>query len=557
MKTKNAFLIFFLFSLIFSGCVKDEVFEGPPTITDITITPQAPSENQPALVKAKIVDLNGMKQASVYYMTAQKAYTRITMTAGSGGYYTAEIPGQASGVTVNYYIEAVNETDQKAWYPVDAPKTTASYTVGAPLILMNEIYSRGTAEDPDWVEVYNASDVAVDITDYAIYDAGGQTGAKPKLKFPSGSVVPAKGFLVIVTDIGGDTGFGLSSAGEEIWLENASGSLIDNIAFGAMDVTQSWGRNPDGGLEWALLNTVTRGSANSTTLPDPVLFINEIYSRGDALNPDWIEIYNSSPFDANVSGYKVYDADGHSGAKPKLEIPAGTVIPAKGFFVVVTDNGSAAGFGLSSNGEQVWLERNFGSVIDEVIFPALQVGQSFGRYPDGSATLQVFNVVTRGSANDNTTPPPAVQITMNEIFSRGTTDNPDWIEIYNASANAIDIGGYKIYDSGGQGGTKPKKEIPSGTSLTPGGFFVIVVDDTTASGFGLSSGGEKVWLENNSGAVIDTISFPALDVTQSYGRKPDGSANLVIFTEVTKGTSNNNAASLPKKKSRIPSGYIR
>ena len=139
MKTKNAFLIFFLFSLIFSGCVKDEVFEGPPTITDITITPQAPSENQPAVVKAKITDLNGMKQASVYYMTAQKAFTRVAMTAGSGGYYTAEIPGQASGVTVNYYIEAVNETDQKAWYPVDAPKTTASYTVGAPMILMNEV----------------------------------------------------------------------------------------------------------------------------------------------------------------------------------------------------------------------------------------------------------------------------------------------------------------------------------------------------------------------------------------------------------------------------------
>ena len=47
-------------------------------------------------------------------------------------------------------------------------------------------------------------------------------------------------------------------------------------------------------------------------------------------------------------------------------------------------------------------------------------------------------------------------------------------------------------------GTKPKKEIPSGTIIPAGGFFVIVVDDTLDSGFGLSSSGETVWLEDAS-----------------------------------------------------------
>ncbi len=74
---------------------------------------------------------------------------------------------------------------------------------------------------------------------------------------------------------------------------------------------------------------------------------------------------------------------------------------------------------------------------------------------------------------------------------------------------------------------------------------MIVVDTEDESGFGLSSGGDEVWLENAAGQVIDNISFGAMEETQSYGRKPDGSDNMVTFTEITRGTSNNNAATLP------------
>ena len=52
---------------------------------------------------------------------------------------------------------------------------------------------------------------------------------------------------------------------------------------------------------------------------------------------------------------------------------------------------------------------------------------------------------------------------MNEIYSRGVAGNLDWIEIYNGASTQIDVSGYKIYDNGGQGGTKPKKALPAGT----------------------------------------------------------------------------------------------
>ena len=129
-------------------------------------------------------------------------------------------------------------------------------------VQINEIYSRGTTTDPDWVELYNPSSVQVNISGYKIYDAGGQGGTKPKKEIPAGAVIPAKGFYVIVTDGTGASDFGLSSAGEQVWLENTAGTLIDAVTFTAMDVTQTYGRYPDGGTTWQLLNTITRGTAN-------------------------------------------------------------------------------------------------------------------------------------------------------------------------------------------------------------------------------------------------------------------------------------------------------
>lgn len=543
-KIKFLLSVVLVMSLIMTACVKDEIFEGPPVVSDLTITPQAPVENQPVQVNVKVTDLNGVQSVKLFYQTAMKAFTEVTMTA-SGNMYTAQIPGQASSVTVSYYVMAENKLGLKAYYPAGAPVSTGAYTVGAPLIVMNEVYSRGVVEDPDWVEIYNDSDVEVDLSGYLIYDSGGQSGAKPKLAFPEGTLIAAHGYFVIVTDIGGETGFGLSSGGEEIWLENAAGNLVDNIAFPAMEVTQSFGRNPDGSATWELLNEITRGAANSTAAPQAVLKINEVYSKGTETNPDWIEIYNSSEFEAAIGGFKVYDADGQAGTKPKKEIPAGTVIPAKSWYVIVTDDADPSGFGLSSNGEQVWLENTSGIVLDNVTFPALETDQSYGRYPDGDANMQVLYVVTPGAANDNSTPPPPGIAVINEVFSRGTTENPDWVEFFNPSDTELDISGYKIYDNGGQSGTKPKKEVPAGTVLSPGAWYLIVVDDEDPSGFGLSSGGEKIWLENIEGMVVDSVEFPAMEEGQSFGRYPDGDANWIILFVPTPGAANDNSIPPP------------
>jgi len=161
--------------------------------------------------------------------------------------------------------------------------------------------------------------------------------------------------------------------------------------------------------------------------------------------------------------------------------------------------------------------------------------------------LAVIAVIISSCGRDEPPVAPVVilvpgEIKMNEVYSRGTPGNLDWIELYNTGQTPIDISGYLIYDVGGQGGTKPKKAIPAGTVVAPKGFYVVTTDTNTSAsildGFGLSSGGEQAWLENASGAVIDQVTFPAMAETQTYGRFPDGDAAWALLNTITKGTAN-------------------
>lgn len=275
--------------------------------------------------------------------------------------------------------------------------------------------------------------------------------------------------------------------------------------------------------------------------PPPTLAsikINEVYSRGDSLNPDWIEIYNPNTVAVTVGGYKIYDNGGQSGSKPKKEIAAGMSLPGMSWMVITVDTTDASGFGLSSSGETVWLENASGTIIDSVAFPALGIDTSYARIPDGAANWSKLSLPTKGATNASGG--AVLPLMMNEIFSRGTATDPDWIEIYNPNSAPVTLTGYLIYDGGGNAGTKPKMPFPTGAFVPANGFYVIVTDVTTeAYGFGLGSGGDEVWLENAGGTVIDHQVVPAMPVTTtSYSRIPDGSTNWQISNTITRGAPN-------------------
>jgi len=268
--------------------------------------------------------------------------------------------------------------------------------------------------------------------------------------------------------------------------------------------------------------------------------MNEIYSRGTTDDPDWIEIYNPSSSQVDISGYKIYDSGAiPPGTKTKKLFPAGTILPAHGFYVIITDNtGDPSDFGLSNNGETVWLEDSSSTLIDSIAFPALGVDTTYGRSPNGSANWIQLTPPSKGLSNGSGG--GATQaLVMNEFFSRGVDPDFDWIEIYNPNPVQVELTGYKIYDGGGNLGTKPKLEFPVGAVIPANGYYVIVVDIQDVAGFGLGSGGDECWLENPSGTVIDNQIIPAMPVaTTSYCRVPDGSTNWLISNTITKSAPN-------------------
>jgi len=134
--------------------------------------------------------------------------------------------------------------------------------------------------------------------------------------------------------------------------------------------------------------------------------MNEVMSTGD---PDWIEFYNSSDEDVDMTGFTVSD----SGADYVFE--SGTSISAKGYLVVLCDKTNTVdadgtihtNFKISSGGETLMLKDAASKLIDEVDVPAMDEGLTWGRLVDAGDEWGNMNP-TPGAPNSNENNPPII-----------------------------------------------------------------------------------------------------------------------------------------------------
>ncbi|MDX2360651.1 MAG: agmatine deiminase family protein [Crocinitomicaceae bacterium] len=76
----------------------------------------------PYLVSAEVQHASGIASATMYWsLIAGGPYTSVTMTAGSGDTWSADIPGQIAGTTVYYYVEGVANNGKTQVRPIVAP----------------------------------------------------------------------------------------------------------------------------------------------------------------------------------------------------------------------------------------------------------------------------------------------------------------------------------------------------------------------------------------------------------------------------------------------------
>ena len=169
-------------------------------------------------------------------------------------------------------------------------------------------------------------------------------------------------------------------------------------------------------------------------------------------------------------------------------------------------------------------------VVWTVVFAAACSGK--GSADDtGAASDGATDGATDGSdgAGDGTEVPAA--LVLNEMLS-SSDQISEFIEIYNGTDGDLDLSAWAITD-GYALGAEPFA-FPAGTVVPAGSFLIVWADDGagTEEGlhapFKLNRSGEIVTLIDDSGAVYEEVSLPAMQPEQTFSRLPDGGAWAII-----------------------------
>ena len=274
MKTKF-YLAIILIAGLFSSCITDEVFVGPPSITGITINPLAPKAADNVVISATVTDTKGLNSVKLFYKVGTDgSYTELTMTA-AGDVYSATIPAQVVTSEVSYYIQAINLDLKTTYAPSSAPTTPSTYTVGASVnpIILNEVCGLGVP-DNDWVELYNLSSAEVDISGFTIQKTDELAAVSTICTIPSGTKIAATGYMLIhKTAVAPETiiiSAGISNTKNiKLELKNALSVTLSSFEKTATAPNAtghlaggSYARIPNGTGDWVVVTTATPGAAN-------------------------------------------------------------------------------------------------------------------------------------------------------------------------------------------------------------------------------------------------------------------------------------------------------
>lgn len=151
------------------------------------------------------------------------------------------------------------------------------------------------------------------------------------------------------------------------------------------------------------------------------------------------------------------------------------------------------------------------------------------------------------------------QIVVNEFctanysdWSPGGGDFEDWIELYNPTGAAVNIGGYWLSNNI----SNPQKwQFPAATNIGAGAYLVVLFSgtgdyDPTYLGYNntnfrvTQTDGDDVVFSNVGGTILESYDLSmigAFQANHSYGRTIDGGANWTIHTNPSQSAANGGA----------------
>ncbi len=311
----------------------------------------------------------------------------------------------------------------------------AVFAVGpvAQSLRISEIMYHPADPNAEYIELANIGDETIDLN-LVRFTRG------VDFTFPSVELAPGDRVLVVEDieafearygegfPIAGQYAGRLDNAGEWIELQDAAGQLIHSFAYEDdwYDITDGLGfsltvtdlveTDPNAlGAKAAWRPSVYVGGSpgfddSAEAVAPGAVTINELMAAPEPGQSDWIELHNTTDRPIDIGGWFLSDGGRN---RAKYEIAAGTILPAHGYVVFYEDlhfgneddPGCHASFGLSRNGETLYLHSGSGGYLTgysiEQPFGASQTGVSLGRYLGDTGVYEFgpLRVPTPGEAN--------------------------------------------------------------------------------------------------------------------------------------------------------------
>lgn len=351
------------------------------------------------------------------------------------------------------------------------------------LVISEIMYHPATAPEGmnlEFIELFNTQPFFEDIS-------GNRISGDVDFTFPEGTVIQAGAFLVVapvpadvrsaygITYVVGGYTKRLSRTAGVIRLQSRAGAVLLDVKY---DSRPPWPVAPDGTGHSLVLARPSYGEANPQAwaasackggspgdvdgIPSGPLqnvVINEILAHSALPGTGYVELYNHSNEPADVSGCSLSD----QAVSPRFRIPAGTLIPARGFKVFTEIE---LGFGLSSAGERLFLAGpDDRQVIDAVRYEAQELSVPLGRVPDGGPDFYRLLANTPGAPNSEIR---VSDVVINEVMYKPMSreDDGTYIEIHNRGAQPVALGDWRFVAGIGF-------VFPTNTAIAAGGYLVV------------------------------------------------------------------------------------
>lgn len=273
---------------------------------------------------ADVIDDISVTSVVLHYSIDGTEWTESSMHLNSDNLYSTTVSINTPGV-MQYYIKATDSSNQSRNFPNCGHTVINTGYLATPKLVINEFMASNNntitdnhGEYEDWIELYNADDTDILLSNYYLSDNSEDLN---KWQLPNISLGPDE-YLLIWADEDSEQGdthanFKLSKGGEKIGIydnENNNYAPLDFIEYGAQNTDISFGRIPNGVGDFEVLDYSTPNANNDINTaikeitfqdlsihPNPASFeikIDEIYKGGE---------YTISDIQGNVLISAIYE----------------------------------------------------------------------------------------------------------------------------------------------------------------------------------------------------------------------------------------------------------